>query len=277
VKRGTRRLAWVSLGVGAFAAAACGAVYLGLYNVAATEPHSAAVYRLLEIGMRRSVQQRARDIVVPPLADPALVARGRALHDAHCLRCHGAPGIAPEPFALGLAPAPANLAYTAREWPPAELFWVVKYGIRMTGMPAWEYRLADEDIWGVVAYLEQLPGESPAQYRASAPTAPPPSESSTPDRAPPPDAERGKRAIHQYACATCHVIPGIAGATAPVGPSLARMGRPGLLSGTLPNTHANLVAWLRAPQLIHRESAMPDLGLTERDARDIAAYLATLK
>ena len=148
---------------------------------------------------------------MPPLADPALVARGRALHDAHCVRCHGAPGVAPEPFALGLMPPPANLAYTAREWPPAELFWVVKHGIKMTGMPAWEFRLADDDSVGVVAYLVQLPGESPAQYRATAPAAAPPSP------LPRPRVARRTRsaasvAIHQYACATCHVIPGIAGA-----------------------------------------------------------------
>ena len=276
MKRRTQRIvASAVVAVGALVGAGFGALYLGVYNIGATEPHTAPVYWLLEVGMRHSVRQRARDLVVPPLDDASLVARGRALHDAHCVRCHGAPGVAPETFALGLVPAPANLAYTSREWPPAELFWVVKHGIKMTGMPAWEYRLPDNDIWALVAYLVRLPQQSPAQYRASAPSEP--ARDTTAEPPSPPDAERGKLAIHQYACATCHVIPGIAGAAAHVGPPLARMGERGLLTGTIPNTRENLVAWLRAPQRVHRDSAMPDLSLTERDARDIAAYLATLK
>jgi mono/diheme cytochrome c family protein len=275
VKRRARRLAASTAAIGAIGAAGFGAVYLGVYDIAATQPHTAPVYWLLDVGMRQSVRQRAGEIVVPPLADAALVTRGRALHDAHCVSCHGAPGIAPEPFALGLTPAPANLAYTAREWPPAEIFWVVKHGIKMTGMPAWKYRLRDDDIWAVVAYLARLPHESPAQYRATAPVALPAPAMAEP--APPADAARGRLAIHQYACATCHVIPGIAGGAASVGPPLSRLSQRGLLAGTIPNTPENLVAWLRAPQRIHRDSAMPDLRISERDARDIAAYLATLK
>ena len=144
-------------------------LYSGFYNIAATEQHTAAVYWLLETGMRQSVRHHAGAIAVPPLADPALVTRGRALHDEHCVRCHGAPGKAPESFALGLTPLAANLAHTAREWPPAELFWVVKKGIRMAGMPAWEFRLEDDDLWAIVAYLQRLPHESPSQYRSTAP------------------------------------------------------------------------------------------------------------
>lgn len=276
MKRTARKLAmYGAAAVAAMVAAATGVVYFGVYDIAATNPHTAPVYWLLEVGMRQSVRRHARDIAVPPLEDPALVARGRALHDEHCVRCHGAPGVAPEAFALGLVPAPANLAHTAREWPPRELFWIVKHGAKMTGMPAWEYRLADDDIWAIVAYLVRLPNESPAQYVASAPAAP--ATSPPPEPLPPPDAARGKLAIHQYACATCHVIPGISGAAATVGPPLARMAARGLLSGTLPNTPANLVRWLRDPQRVHPGSAMPDLGLSERDARDIAAYLATLR
>jgi mono/diheme cytochrome c family protein len=254
------------------AVTAFGVVWSGVYDIAATKPHTAPVYWLLEVAMRRSVRSHARDIAVPPLNDPALVARGRALHDEHCVRCHGAPGVAPDAFALGLVPPPANLAHTAREWPPAELFWVVKHGIKMSGMPAWEFRLSDDDLWAIVGYLVQLPGQSPAQYRATAP-APSPGQQPVPEPLPAPDPARGKLAIHQYACATCHEIAGIAGATAMVGPPLTRMAERGLLSGTIPNTPANLARWLREPQRVHRDSAMPDLGVTERDARDIAAYL----
>ena len=92
-----------------------------------------------------------------------------------------------------------------------------------------------------------------------------------------PDAERGKTAIHQYACVTCHAIPGIVGSNAPVGPPLAGIGTRAVIAGVLPNTGDAMIRWLRSPQSIRPQGAMPNLGVTEQDAADIAAYLATLK
>ena len=88
---------------------------------------------------------------------------------------------------------------------------------------------------------------------------------------------RGKVAVQQYACVTCHRIPGIVGAHAPVGPTLEGIATRGVIAGMLPNTTENMVRWLRDPQRWHAGNAMPNLGVTERDARDIAAYLDTLK
>lgn len=259
--------------------AAAGAVpYAGLYDISATDQHTAPVYRLLEIGMRQSVKRRAAAIPVPPLDDRARIALGLELYAARCVQCHGAPGVAPEPFALGMTPAAANLAHTAREWAPAELFWAVKHGIKMTGMPAWTFRLSDDEIWAVVAFLQELPRLSPREYAAAA--AAKPRGAAVPAAATPeagPSAERGRAAILQYACVTCHEIPGIVGANAPVGPPLAGIGTRQFVAGMLPNTPDNMVRWLRAPQALNPASAMPDLGLSERDARDIAAYLATLR
>ena len=158
----------VILLVGAALAAALAVVTalfgLGVYNIAATEQHTRPVYLMLEAGMRRSVRFHARDVVVPTLSDTALAHRGRALYDAHCVRCHGVPGVAPESFALGMTPPPANLAYAARDWPPRELFWVVKYGIKMTGMPSWKNDMSDAEIWDVVAWLEASPKLPPETY-----------------------------------------------------------------------------------------------------------------
>jgi mono/diheme cytochrome c family protein len=256
------------------------ALYSGGYNIAATAQHTAPVYWLLGTGMRHSVRRHASAVAVPPLTEPALVMRGRALHDEHCVRCHGAPGVAPETYALGLTPPPANLAFTAREWSAAELFWVVKHGIKMTGMPAWEFRLGDDDIWAIVAYLQVLVHESPPQYRSA-----PPRDSqfarpgAQPALAPAatPDPARGKLAIQQHACASCHVIPGVVGAQATVGPPLTKIAVRGFIAGILPNTPDNMVRWLQAPQAVFPEGAMPNLGVTESDARDIAAYLSTLR
>ena len=142
-------------------------IALGLYNVAATEQHTRPVYALIEATMRQAIRFHSRDIVAPPLDDAARVRSGRSLYALNCVRCHGAPGVAPESFALGMTPSPANLAYAAREWPAPQLFWTLKRGLKMTGMPAWEFRLADSQLWDIVAYLQAMPGESPRDYRAA--------------------------------------------------------------------------------------------------------------
>lgn len=263
------------VGLAALLTAAAAAVfYAGVYDISATDQHLRPTYWMLDTGMRRSIKQRAAALSVPDLDQPDQIERGLALYRQHCAQCHGAPGVPPEPFALGMTPTPANLVHTAREWPPAEVFWVVKEGIKMTGMPAWKYRMADADIWAVVSFMRQLPKLSPDEYRSRNPKPVTAVESAA---AAAPDAARGRAAIHQYACATCHQIPGIVGANAPVGPPLKEIGTRGFIAGTLPNTQQNMVRWLRHPQSVNPKSAMPDLGVTERDARDIAAYLSTLR
>lgn len=260
----------------AVGAVVAGAVFLflGLYDVAANRQHLAPTYWLLETGLRESVKHHSRGIAVPPLEDPALVQRGLGLYRAHCVQCHGAPGVAPAAFALGMRPAPASLVHTARVWGPAELFWTVKHGIKMSGMPAWEFRMPEEDMWAVVAFVRRMPGYTPEAYQAlRAPE--PQARSASP--AGPPDAERGRRALMQYACITCHAIPGVVGPDAPVGPPLEAIGSRTFLAGGLPNTPENMVRWLRSPQDVNPRSAMPDLGVTEAHARDMAAYLLTLQ
>ncbi len=90
------------------------------------------------------------------------------------------------------------------------------------------------------------------------------------------EAERGRAVIRAHGCGACHVIPGIEGAVAWVGPPLMEWARRGYVAGRLPNAPENLVAWLRNPEAISAGSAMPNLGLTEAEARDAAAYLYTL-
>jgi cytochrome c len=101
------------------------------------------------------------------------------------------------------------------------------------------------------------------------------------DRLPPavvPDGNpaRGREAIQRYGCGTCHGIPGVRGATGTVGPPLDDFGRRSYIAGQLPNTGPNLQRWIMNPQDVEPGTAMPDVGVTEIDARDIAAYLFTL-
>ena len=249
-------------------------VWSGVYDISATDQHLAPTYKLLDITMRRSVRQRAEEIAVPDLTDPKKIGLGLALYRTHCEHCHGGPGIAPAPFALGMTPVPVPLVHTARTWLPAEMFWVVKEGIKMTGMPAWKYRMSDDEIWAVVAFLPAMARLTPQQY-AALEASPPPRRAAAANEEP--SAQRGNQAINQYACVTCHVIPGIVGSNAPVGPPLAGVASRQMLGGVLPNSPENMVRWLRDPQKIAPLTAMPDLGVTERDAHDIAAYLATLR
>ncbi|HEX6957345.1 MAG TPA: cytochrome c [Ferrovibrio sp.] len=137
----------------------------GLYNVATTAPHGSAVYWLLHTTMRQSVKHRADGIAVPNGRGKNL-AEGAGLFQDNCRRCHGAPGIAPDSFALGMMPAPPNLVQTAREWSPGEIYWTIRNGVKMTGMPGWQFRLDDAQIWSLVAFISCLPKISPEDYRS---------------------------------------------------------------------------------------------------------------
>lgn len=261
------------------AAGAVTVVYSGWYSVAATEQHLRPTFALLEIGLRRSVERRAKDIVPPPLDAPELRVRGLACFKAHCVQCHGAPGIARDDFAQGLLPVPSSLSQAAHDWTPSELYWITRYGVKMTGMPAWEYRLDDAALWSVVAFLQALPLLSAPEYARLADSIP---AARCGDRAGAPvraegDPERGQVAIRQHGCTACHRIPGIVGANAHTGPPLTHMGSRKYIAGVLPNSFENLVRWLLDPQAVNPHTAMPDTRLTEGDARDIAAYLARLQ
>lgn len=91
------------------------------------------------------------------------------------------------------------------------------------------------------------------------------------------DVQRGRVAIERYGCGSCHVVPGVRGASGGVGPPLDGIGDRAYLAGVLPNTPENMLAWIRDPQKIVPRSAMPDLGVSESEARDIVAYLYTLQ
>lgn len=87
------------------------------------------------------------------------------------------------------------------------------------------------------------------------------------------DPDRGAVAIGAYGCGTCHVIPGIPGARSLVGPPLNHLGRQIYIAGIVPNTPEALTTWIVDPPAMDPRTAMPDLGVSEREARDIAAYL----
>jgi|SRR5919205_423877 cytochrome c1 len=91
------------------------------------------------------------------------------------------------------------------------------------------------------------------------------------------DPVRGRAAIERYGCGTCHTIPGIRGADALVGPPLTQVASRAYVGGVLTNSPENMIRWIRDPRAVDSLTAMPTLGVSDQEARDIVSYLYTLK
>ena len=147
-------------------AALVGGAYLGLVNVGADDPHFPAVYAFLTMARDRSIEVRSKDIEVPNLNDDALIKAGAGNYNSMCIGCHLAPGVAETELSQSLYPAAPNLTKVGIDGNPAAAFWVIKHGIKATGMPAWGKSMGDQYIWGMVALLDQLPKMDAGQYQA---------------------------------------------------------------------------------------------------------------
>jgi cytochrome c553 len=140
----------------------------GLFNVGASTGHWAITDCFLHYAMRKSVETHAGDIPVPPLDDPALIHRGAGHYASGCAPCHGAPGQPRSAIAAAMTPPPPFLPEKIPEWQPNELFWIVRHGVKFTGMPAWAALGRSDEVWAMVAFLLQLPDMQPEDYRALA-------------------------------------------------------------------------------------------------------------
>ena len=140
-------------------------VWGGLYNVAASEPHRGAVRSVIDTALVNSVQRRAEGLQ-PPRFTRAQLEEGYREFAEYCVHCHGAPGSEPHEWTAGMRPEPPDLSKAARQWSTAELFWIVKHGIKMTGMPAFGETEPDETIWSIAGFVKRLPDMSPEQYAA---------------------------------------------------------------------------------------------------------------
>lgn len=160
-----KKVIWIVALLIATGTVALGWAYSGQYNVAADEPHWSLTSRVMAIIRDRSIAVRAADLTVPNLADPALIALGAEHYAAMCTGCHLAPGTGDNEMRQGLYPKPPNLT-EQRDRSPAESFWILKHGLKMSGMPAWGVTHDDESLWGLVAFLQQLPTLDAAGYAA---------------------------------------------------------------------------------------------------------------
>lgn len=139
-------------------------VVLGIVPIAASSPHWPITKWFLEFSMERSVATHSIKIATPDLDDAALVIKGAGHFATGCVQCHGSPARGPSPIAESLMPQPPKLSDTVSEWKPRELFYIVKHGVKLTGMPGWPAQNRDDEVWAVVAFLKTLPGMSRAEY-----------------------------------------------------------------------------------------------------------------
>jgi mono/diheme cytochrome c family protein len=148
------------------AATALLVILTGAYNVAATERHQAPVAWALEAAMRNSVQAGARELHPPATFTPAMIAAGAGEYKTMCQHCHGGVGTEKAGWAAVMTPDPPALARAAEDWTAAEVFWLVKHGVKMTGMPAFGPTHDDETLWNIAAFVKALPEMSAEKYAA---------------------------------------------------------------------------------------------------------------
>jgi mono/diheme cytochrome c family protein len=141
-------------------------IYSGVFNVAATDPHWSATHAVLETARVRSIRVQAVGIKPPnKLGEHMMVVAGTSHFAEHCSSCHTAPGVEASELAKGMYPRPPALTDSAKQWSPGELFWIIRHGIKMSGMPAWPDH-SDDDIWNIVAFLGKLPKMTEQDYGA---------------------------------------------------------------------------------------------------------------
>ena len=153
--------AFIILAVGAF-------IWSGIYNVAADVPHWGVTFWILNQARSRSIAFHSLGVNPPPLNDKTLVHKAFPYFHETCRHCHGAPGHERNAFAQGLYPnpPPLSLGGVQKGLDDAEMFWVVKNGFKMTGMPAFEKIHTDDQIWAIIAFVRNLPNIYPWDYDA---------------------------------------------------------------------------------------------------------------
>lgn len=145
-------IALAVLGAAGFLLAASGVI-----SLKASAGHWGITEWMLQFGKRRSLATHSLGIDLPPLDDPALVAKGAAHYETGCRPCHGSPGHERPRIAMAMLPPPPLLSPRVAARDPEELFYVIKHGIKFTGMPAWPSQQRDDEVHAIVAFLLRLP------------------------------------------------------------------------------------------------------------------------
>ena len=143
-------------------------IYLfnGMYNFAATSPHNNLTSLIINESVERSIKKHAKYVDASHLSENTALEEGAEEYDEMCAMCHGAPGLPDSVLHKGLYPKPPKLYKQHDEWTDRELFWILKNGLKMTGMPAYGPTHSDEKLWSIVAFVKKLPGMTEAEYKS---------------------------------------------------------------------------------------------------------------
>jgi len=141
-------------------------IYTGIFNVATAWEDPAPIRWALVTTRENSIKSRAASIEEPAIKGEQQIDAGFRSYREMCAICHTPPGATESPVTKGLNPVPPDLAKSAEHMSAAELFWAIKNGIRMTGMPAWGPTHKDNEMWDIVAFVKQLPSMNKDDYLA---------------------------------------------------------------------------------------------------------------
>lgn len=184
-------------------------VVSGIVPITASSGHWPVTAWFLDFAKRRSVATHSASIEPPPLGDPALAAKGAGHYALACAPCHGGPGSRPPRVPLHMTPHPPSLSTAVADYDDEDLFYIIKHGVKFTGMPAWPTRGRDDEIWAVVAFVRQLPDLDARTYEALTGTAGAADPAAFPETATQPP--------HLVAtCARCHGTDGAGRGAAPL-------------------------------------------------------------
>ncbi|HEU4520742.1 MAG TPA: c-type cytochrome, partial [Thermoanaerobaculia bacterium] len=240
-------------------------VLTGLIPVKASSGHFAVTKWFLEFSMARGFSTQSLGVKVPPLDDPAKILKGAGQFETTCRPCHGSPELEHPRVAAAMTPTPPYLPDVLSRWEPAELFSIVKHGVKFTGMPAWPAKNRDDEVWAMVAFLQVLPRLDATEYHRLAFGSSPASSAAAPieDLT---GAENLPRAVRER-CARCHGPDGRGRGTGAF-PKLAGQHSPYLLNA------------LRAYESGRRHSGLMEpvaAGLSDAEMRELADFYAGLE
>lgn len=158
---------WTTLVALAATAMAVAALVLlsGVASITASSGHWTITTRILDFAKVRAVAMQSLRIKAPLLDDETLSLRGASHYENACALCHGRPGEDPPPMMAAMTPPPPTLTDKLSRYTAEELFFIVKHGIKFTGMPAWPVQQRDDEVWAVLSFLRRMPSLSIIEYR----------------------------------------------------------------------------------------------------------------
>jgi cytochrome c553 len=261
---GNKKKRWIFRSIAFLLVAALGGFLFaasGIMPIKASSGHWPITAWLLNFTMRRSVITHSLGVNAPKLDDAALVAKGATHYEFGCRPCHGGPHL-PQPVIAGhMTPHPPHLPPEIPKWESEELFYIVKHGVKFTGMPAWPAQQRDDEVWSVVAFLLKMPKLTAQEYQTVARSLKTPAATIEELS----ESKPAPRIISEN-CARCHIVNNRARDLS-VFP---------ILTGQRPDyLFASLLAFARGER--HSGIMQPlAASLTAKDMREIAQYYGNL-